>query len=152
MPTYVISVAKSSVSEMQKSAIAQAISRVHNEATGAPRFFVQVIFQENEPTSRFLGGSAENRHIWIRGDIRGGRSDMQRHALMLSIMKEVSLITNVKEEDVWVYLNNLAPTDMVEYGHVLPLPGKEKEWFDSLPQSLQEYLKGLGTSRENFKL
>ena len=152
MPTYVCSLAKHSVNDRQKAAIAEAIAHVHCEETGAPSFFVQVVFEEKESSDRYLGGSRETKHVWVRGDIRSGRTEAQRNALMLRIMKEVSRITKVKEEDVWVYLNNLQPTDMVEYGHVLPQPGKEAEWFDSLPASLQDYLKGLGTSRETFKL
>jgi phenylpyruvate tautomerase PptA (4-oxalocrotonate tautomerase family) len=148
MPTYVISLAKNLVNDAQKSAIADAISRVHNESTGAPSYFVQVVFEENEPSNRFLGGSLEEKHVWVRGDIRAGRTEAQRTALILSIMRQVSRITTVKEEDVWVYLNNLAPSDMLEYGHVLPRPGQEGEWFDNLPESLQAYLKGLGPSRK----
>ncbi len=152
MPTYVCSVARHSVNDEQKAAIAEAISRVHSEETGAPSFFVQVVIEEKEPSDRFLGGSRETKHVWVRGDIRAGRTDEQRNAMMLRIMKEISKITKVKEDDVWVYLNNLVPTDMVEYGHVLPQVGKETEWFDSLTNSLQKYLKSLGTSRETFKL
>ncbi len=152
MPTYVCSVAENSVNDEQKAAIAGAITRIHHESTGAPSFFVQVIFDEKKPTDRFLGGSRQTKHVWVRADIRAGRTEAQRSALMLGIMKEIATIANVKEEEVWVYLNNLAPTDMVEYGHVLPGPGKESEWFGSLPSSLQTYLNGLGTTRDNFKL
>jgi phenylpyruvate tautomerase PptA (4-oxalocrotonate tautomerase family) len=152
MPTYVCSVAKGSVNDGQRQAIAEAISRVHSEETGAPPFFVQVVIEEKEPGQRFLGGSPEERHVWIRGDIRAGRTEQQRHAMMIRIMQEVSRITGVKEDDVWVYLNHLAPTDMVEYGHVLPQPGKEQAWFDALPTSLKEYLTRLGQSPETFTL
>jgi hypothetical protein len=47
---------------------------------------------------------------------------------------------------------NLAPTDMVEYGHVLPKPGDETAWFGHLPKSLQDYMKNLGTTGETFTL
>lgn len=152
MPTYVCSVAENSVNDGQKAAIAGAITRIHQESTGAPSFFVQVIFDEKKAADRFLGGSRQTRHVWVRADIREGRTEAQRSALMMGIMKEIAAITHVKENDVWVYLNNLAPTDMVEYGHVLPAPGKEAEWFGSLPSSLQTYLIGLGTTQDNFKL
>jgi hypothetical protein len=71
---------------------------------------------------------------------------------MLSIMRDVSAIAKVPEESIWVYLCNLEPTDMVEYGHVLPPPGKEQEWFESLPAPLQTYLKALGAKRETLRL
>lgn len=71
---------------------------------------------------------------------------------MLNIMRDVSQIAGIKEESIWVYLCNLEPTDMVEYGHVLPAPGEEKAWFGSLPESLRLYLAGLGTHKDNFTL
>jgi hypothetical protein len=75
-----------------------------------------------------------------------------RSALMLAIMKDVSAIAAVPEASIWVYLCNLEPTDMVEFGHVLPRPGEEQAWFESLPPALQTYLNRLGAKRETFRL
>lgn len=152
MPTYVCSVPPKILSEEQKGQIAVAISRRHSEATGAPSFFVQVIVEESESAKRYLGGEPADAHIWIRGDIRAGRSEEVRGQLMLNIMRDVSAIASVREEAIWVYLCNLEPTDMVEYGHVLPQPGKEQDWLESLPPSLQTYLKALGAKQETFRL
>jgi len=151
MPTYVCSIQPGSLSEEQKAKVAAAISRAHSEATGAPTYFVQVIVDEN-PKSQYLGGEKAKGHIWIRGDIRAGRTEEQRNGMMLNMMREVSAITGVKESDIWIYLCNLAPTDMIEYGHVLPRPGEEQAWFGGLPDELRSYLKGLGTDRSNFEL
>jgi hypothetical protein len=41
MPTYVCSLAEGSVSDRQKAAIAEALSRIHSKETGAPPYFVQ---------------------------------------------------------------------------------------------------------------
>lgn len=71
---------------------------------------------------------------------------------MLDIMRGVSKITGIEESLVWVYLNNLEPDDRVEYGRVSPLPDKESEWFDSLPEHIQEYLNSLGVDSDNFML
>jgi phenylpyruvate tautomerase PptA (4-oxalocrotonate tautomerase family) len=152
MPTYVCSVPSESCTDGQKAAIAEAISRIHSEETGAPTFFVQVVIDEKQPSERFLGGSRASAHIWIRGDIRDGRTEAQRERMSLRIMQEVSRITDVKHDNIWVYLCNLAPTDMVEYGHVLPKPGEERAWFDNLPVTLRTYLASLGTTKENFTL
>jgi phenylpyruvate tautomerase PptA (4-oxalocrotonate tautomerase family) len=152
MPTYVCSVPAGSLNATQKILMAQAITRVHSESTGAPQFFVQVIIDENKSVDRFLGGHLSANHIWIRGDIRAGRTEDQRKTLMVHIVKEVSQIAGISEESIWVYLSNLEPTDMLEYGHVLPVPGNERAWFDRLPQSLQDYLAGLGTTKNNFGL
>jgi phenylpyruvate tautomerase PptA (4-oxalocrotonate tautomerase family) len=151
MPTYVCSVPEKSVDDRQKEAIAEAISRIHSEETGAPIFFAQIIIEEKKP-DRFLGPLRASSQIWIRGDIRAGRTEAQRTRMMLRMMEEVSRITGVKDQDIWVYLCNLAPTDMLEYGHVLPKPGEETIWFDQLPKSLQDYMEKHGTTRKTFAL
>lgn len=152
MPTYVCSVRPGLLDEAKKAEIARAITRNHHEATGAPAYFVQVVIEEKAGSQRYLGGEPAQDQIWIRADIRAGRTVEQRSGLMLAIMADVARIAGVEEEKIWVYLCNLEPTDMVEYGHVLPLPGKEKEWFEALPPSLQEYLAALGTKKDGFVL
>jgi phenylpyruvate tautomerase PptA (4-oxalocrotonate tautomerase family) len=152
MPTYVCSVLENSVDDSQKGTIAEAIARIHSEVTGAPIFFCQTVIEEKKPTDRFLGPTRASSQIWIRGDIRAGRTETQRTQMMLRMMEEVSRIATVRKEEIWVYICNLTPTDMVEYGHVLPKPGEETAWFDALPKSLQDHMRKLGTSRENFTL
>ena len=152
MPTYVCSVPEGSVDEHRKAEIAEAISRIHSEETGAPNFFAQIVIEEKKATDRFLGPTLASNQIWIRGDIRAGRTDVQRTRMMLRMKKEIGQITGAMDQDIWVYLCNLAPTDMVEYGHVLPRPGEEAAWYDNLPQSLRDYMKALGTTTENFTL
>jgi hypothetical protein len=41
---------------------------------------------------------------------------------------------------------------MVEYGHVLPVPGQEQQWFASLPETLQQYLTSLGMRSGEIRL
>jgi len=151
MPTYTCQLPPERFSAEQKEQIATAISQRHSEATGAPPFFVQVIVDETR-ADRYLGGKLTGEHIWIRGDIRAGRTEGVRTQMMLKIMQDVARITGITSENIWVYLCNLEPTDMVEYGNVLPPPGQESAWFDSLPANLQAYLRGLGATRDNFTL
>lgn len=152
MPTYVCAVPPGSLSDEQKDRIAAAIGRRHSEATGAPAFFVQVVIEESAATRRYIGGTPAGAHIWIRGDIRTGRPEAVRSALMLAIMKDVSAIADVPETSIWVYLCGLEPTDMVEFGHVLPSPGGEQAWFKALPAELQTTLNALGASADGFRL
>lgn len=151
MPTYVCSVPAGKLHDLQKSEIARCISNRHSEATGAPTYFVQVIIEE-KPSDRYLGGERKSDHIWVRGDIRDGRTEEVRSKMMLNMMRDIDKITDIGDENIWIYVCNLAPTDMVEYGHVLPKPGQEKQWFKQLPQSLQRCLASLGTTAENFTL
>ena len=145
MPTYVCSIRPGLLDENQKMAIAKAITRNHHEATGAPHYFVQVVIDENATARRYLGGESAVDQVWIRADIRSGRTVEQRNSLMLAIMRDVARIASIDEASIWVYLCNLESTDMLEYGHTLPRPGREQEWFDALPSALRDYLVSLGT-------
>lgn len=151
MPTYVCQLPPERFTAEQKQEIATAISQRHSETTGAPPFFVQVVIDETR-ADRYLGGRPTGEHVWVRGDIRAGRTEKARTQLMLKIMHDVARITGVTSDNIWVYVCNLEPTDMVEYGHVLPRPGQETSWFDNLAPKLQTYLRGLGVTRDNFTL
>jgi phenylpyruvate tautomerase PptA (4-oxalocrotonate tautomerase family) len=151
MPTYKCFVPAGKLNDSQKSEIARCIGSRHSDATGAPQSMVQVIIEESR-ADRYLACKRTSDHIWVRGDIRAGRTEEVRSKMMLNMMEDINRITRIGDDNIWIYLCNLAPTDMVEYGHVLPRPGKEKQWFEQLPQSLQRYLASVGTTAENFTL
>jgi len=148
MPTYVCVVKAGLLNDEQKQRIASAITRLHSETTGAPTWLVQVVIDENEQRQRYLNGIPADHQIWIRADIRAGRTSEQRQRLMRGIVQAISEISGVEESAIWVYLCNLAPDDMVEYGRVLPQPGKEQEWFEALPPGLQQYLTSIRIQNE----
>jgi phenylpyruvate tautomerase PptA (4-oxalocrotonate tautomerase family) len=152
MPTYVCSVPNGKLSETQKQDMATAITKRHCDATGAPPFFVEVVVEEECTSRRFIGGTITDEYIWIRVDMRSGRSDQQSAQIMLNIVADVSRISGVPEENVWINLCKLAPTDMVEYGRVLPKPGEEQQWFESLPLDLKKRLESVGVRQEKFQL
>ncbi len=61
----------------------KAIITIHAEEGRAPRHFVQVLFNEVQPNSHFIGGSSAIKgHIWIRADIRSGRTDKQKKGIV----------------------------------------------------------------------
>ena len=49
--------------------------------------------------------------------------------------------TKLRNDFVWVYLEDLLPDQMIEYGEVLPKSGQEKKWFNSLSSNLRKRLK-----------
>jgi len=145
MPTYVCFAAADRLTGEQKARIAAAITTAHSEETLAPRSFVQVVFREFGPGETYIGGEPAPAHqIWIRGDIRAGRTVMQRTGLALRIAREVGDIAASSPGDMWVYLNELLPENMVEFGHVLPLPGEERQWLRGLPSDVRQRLAKLG--------
>ncbi|MDR6955920.1 phenylpyruvate tautomerase PptA (4-oxalocrotonate tautomerase family) [Ancylobacter sp. 3268] len=79
----------------------------------------------------------------IHADIRSGRSEEQKKAILERIATKFSAITRGAREDVWVYLSDIAAEGVLEFGQVLPQTGQEEVWFAKLPTALQERLKAL---------
>ena len=145
MPTYVVSAAAGRFSEDEKLRIAQAITQSHNEATGAQGFFAQVIFNEVPSGNHFIGGRPlRDDQIFVHGHIRAGRPDDKKQLLLSKIVRSVMEIASVERRFIWVYISEIPPLQMIEYGHELPQPGQEDRWLEQLPQGDREYLLSLG--------
>lgn len=145
MPTYICTVPAGRLSAEQKARVAAEITRVHNEVTGAATFFAQVIINEVPAGNYFLGGKPlREDQIFINGQIRAGRSAIDRTRLMQGILQSVAVAASAEVASVWVYLTDLPPRDMIEYGHVLPEPGQESQWLESLPSKDRERMLKAG--------
>lgn len=144
MPTYVCWTTAGSLNDQQRARIAESITAIHAQEGRAPRYFVQVVFNELQPNSHFVGGlPAFSGQIWIRADIRSGRSDDQKRAILNRIAADVSTIAGVASTEVWVYISDIPAAGVLEFGQVLPQPGQEEEWFAQLPDTLKKRLSAL---------
>ena len=144
MPTYTVKYSNFKLSSKQKKLIANGITKTHSKFTGANTFFAQVIFQKNENSSHFMGGKlVKNKEIFLNGQIRAGRTLVVKKKLILGLREVLTQNTKLKKDFVWVYLEDLPPEQMIEYGEILPKSGEEKKWFKSLSVSLRKRLKRL---------
>jgi phenylpyruvate tautomerase PptA (4-oxalocrotonate tautomerase family) len=145
MPTYTCWSEAGIVSPEARAKIATALTEIHHEVAVAPRYFVQVLFADLAADSLFLAGhEAPAGHVWIRADIRAGRTEEQKHELLRRITEEVGGILGLPTERVWVYICDIPGSNISEYGRALPDPGQEDAWFDQLPPDLQDRLTKLG--------
>jgi phenylpyruvate tautomerase PptA (4-oxalocrotonate tautomerase family) len=134
MPTYTCTAAAGLLDAARKAALARAVTRAHCEVTGAPTYFAQVVFQDVAPGDHFIGGvPLGHDHVFVYGRIRGGRSAEMREALIRRLVADVAVAAGVEPFGVWVYLLELPPAAMAEFGHVLPEAGSEAAWTDALP-------------------
>ncbi len=144
MPTYTVTNSNFNLSSRQQKKLAEGITKVHNVVTGANTYFAQVIFNKTKKNNHFMGGKkVKEPSLFLLGQIRAGRSKEVKDKL-ISDLKHV-LVKNSKldETQVWVYINDLPPSQMIEYGVVLPESGKEKEWFANLSTKLKKKLSTL---------
>ena len=144
MPTYTVVSSNLNLNENKKKTIAEGITKIHSKTTGANTYFAQVIFNETKKNSHFLGGKIiKDEQIYLNGQIRAGRSKEVKDDLIDQLKKLLAKETNLDQSNVWVYIVDLEPSQMVEYGEVLPVSGQEKVWFENLPEKLKKKLKSL---------
>lgn len=144
MPTYTVTYSNVTFDHSQLEDIAQAITKTHNQCTGANTYFAQVIFQETPIGKHFMGGKPVHQpQIFLHGQIRAGRTPELKEKLLLAMRETLITATGLGKDQTWIYLIDLVPEQMIEYGEILPPSGKESEWFANLPSALQTKLKAL---------
>ena len=91
-----------------------------------------------------MGGKiVKEPSLFLLGQIRSGRSKEIKDKLISDLKDVLVKNSNLDETQVWVYINDLPPSQMIEYGEVLPESGKEKEWFSNLSPKLRKKLSAL---------
>jgi len=105
-----------------------------------------VIFNEVEAGDWFMGGAPLNHeHIFVYGHIRDGRAAVDKTRMIKLMAEAVAAAAQVEStRAVWVYVNELPPRQMIEFGHVLPEPGDEPAWTAALPEEDRAYMQKIG--------
>lgn len=136
MPTYTVTAIEGCLDASRRAKIAAEITHVHNKATGAPTYFAQVIFVDVQPDKYFVGGVPLLGHqVFVNGQIRAGRTSESKDELIALMLAAVASAAQLPRNNIWIYINDLVPRQMVEFGHVLPEPGGEADWTDALPDA-----------------
>ncbi len=141
MPTYTVTNSNYNISSKQQKKLAEGITKVHNVVTGANTYFAQVIFNKIKKNNHFMGGKkVKEPSLFLLGQIRAGRSKEVKDKLISDLKGVMVKNSKLDETQVWVYINDLPPSQMIEYGAVLPESGKESEWFGNLSTKLKKKL------------
>ena len=144
MPTYTVTHSSLYLNPEQKNQIATGITDVHYRVTGANRYFAQVIFNEKSEENHFMGGKTISEpQLFLHGEIRSGRTEEVKKKLILDLRDVLIKASGLDKTNVWVYIIDLLPNQMIEYGEILPESGKEKEWYANLSPDLKEKLSRL---------
>ena len=89
------------------------------------------------------GKKVKERSLFLLGQIRAGRSKDVKDKLITDLKDVLVKNSKLDETQIWVYINDLPPSQMVEYGTVLPESGKEQEWFKNLSPKLKKKLTAI---------
>ena len=141
MPTYTVTNSNFNLTPKKQKDLAQGITKVHNVVTGANTYFAQVIFNKTKKNNHFMGGKkVKEPSLFLLGQIRAGRPKKTKDRLISDLKNILVKKTKLDETQVWVYIVDLPPSQMIEYGAVLPESGKERQWFKSLSNKLKKKL------------
>ena len=145
MPTYTVTNSNFNLNSKQQNNLAKGITKVHNVVTGANTYFAQVIFNKTKKNNHFMGGKkVKEPSIFLLGQIRAGRPKKIKDKLISDLRDIIIKNSKLDETQVWVYIIDLPPSQMIEYGEVLPDSGKEKVWFSKLSKKLKKKLSKIG--------
>ena len=145
MPTYTVTNSNFNFTEREQKKISEGITKVHNVVTGANTYFAQVIFNKTKNDNHFMGGKkVKEPSIFLLGQIRAGRPKKIKDKLISDLRDIIIKNSKLNETQIWVYIVDLPPSQMIEYGEVLPESGKEKQWFSKLSKKLKIKLSKIG--------
>ena len=145
MPTYTVTNSNFNLTLKEKKKLAEGITKVHNIVTGANTYFAQVIFNKTKKNNHFMGGKkVKELSIFLLGQIRAGRPKKIKDKLISDLRDIIIKNSKLNETQIWVYIVELPPSQMIEYGEVLPESGKEKVWFSKLSKKLKKKLSKIG--------
>ena len=124
MPLYRCTVAQGLTTYEQREHIAQAVTRIHCDITGAPPTFVHTFFTEDENNEL-----PEGTRAVMFGSIRSGRTAEQKKQLVAEMTEAVAETIGASTGEVMVATVDVPARWVMEGGALLPEPGEEEQWL-----------------------
>lgn len=144
MPTYTVSAVDGRLNDLQKASLATALTDIHCQITGAPKYFVQVLFVDVPSNNYFIAGKPlKHDNVFVHGQIRAGRLLQIKHQIIEAILSATAEIAETDTASVQVYLIDVPAEQVAEWGRILPLPGEEEKWDAATPAGIRERMNKL---------
>ena len=119
MPVYEFIAPTGTATLDHRAEISRAVTRVHNDVTGAPARYVHCSFLEAPRGSMFVEGE-ETTSPRMMGLVRSGRSEEVRGRLIHGIADAGSEITGGAKDELSIFLYEVPGANCFEYGSILP--------------------------------
>ncbi|MDC1312257.1 tautomerase family protein, partial [Burkholderiales bacterium] len=147
MPTYVVTATPRRLSKEHKVNIAKEITEIHCSVTGAPRYFVQILFNDVLAENYFLAGKhLEEDNIYVHAHIREGRTTESKQKIMNDIIHSITQETGADKSSLQVYITDIPASQVAEFGSVLPEPGQEQAWENAQSTQAKERMARLNAT------
>ena len=118
MPLYICSTPADALDDAKRKRIAEEITRIHCDLTGAPAMFAHVVFDDSK-TGAYS----------VFGTIRAGRTDETKAELKRQMGQAVADTVGLEATDVAVVTSDVPASWVMEGGALLPEPGDEDGWL-----------------------
>ena len=128
MPFYQCQTPEGLLDEAKRAKLANEITRIHCEMTGAPRMFVHVAFVEATRGTCYSGGEL-SKVSFVFANWRAGRPIELKQTFLKTVAEMWARETRTDIKDVLVSISELPAENAMEFGQILPPPSKEKEWL-----------------------
>lgn len=126
MPLYTVRTQEGLLSAEQRDVIAAELVRVHTAIMHVPAHFVHSIFPIY-PRNHAYVAETRSSVASIVGIIRTGHTPKEKSQLVQAIWKAFQNRTGVSDRDLSIALQEVAPSQAMENGVIMPDVGREKE-------------------------
>lgn len=131
MPVYTCTAPAGVLDREERSRLAEEITRIHCERTGAPASFVHVHFTDLADGDTFTAGRP-SVCAQVVGTIRAGRSQEDKTAMLEELNQAWIEVTGMAQENILVALGEIPASSAMEGGAVMPEPGEEHERLEAV--------------------
>lgn len=110
------------ISAASKRDLAEGVTQIHCEKTGAPAKYVQVVFKKVEEEDAFTGGEPNRSYLTLEGTIRPGRSEEVEKAMLWAFDNLVKTVSNRQTQNFryFISLGRFSTPWLIENGEMLP--------------------------------
>lgn len=127
MPLYLLTVEEGRSTEDQRKRIAEDITTIHVDVTGAPPEFVNAYFSEGADATGGYQELPDEKVAFMVGNIRAGRSDEAKAELVDRLSQSIAGRLECSPDEVAIHLVEAQAAHGMEGGKVLPEPGSAEE-------------------------
>ncbi len=87
------------------------------------------------------GAPLDHPTLFVHGTIRAGRTAEAKRTLLERLTVDLGAAAGLPQKAIWIYISDLEAQQMVEFGRLLPEPGKERAWEEELPSELRAFME-----------